>query len=220
MDPEHRLSHPSVGSVNRQLDPSVRSVGPCVIEALRDATRSRHAQLSASPAMSRLFDAAYTIPEYQSHLGRLLGLFEPLECAVACAADPEDPVRTLERSSALREDLTIMGATASDINALERCRWLPPIEPAGLYGYAYVILGSMMGGKIIVKRLRTILGPAASFHFYDDGNGCSEALWASFRSDMEKNGKDNVEAICATAVEIFDAYASWLSEPLLQKADR
>jgi hypothetical protein len=37
---------------------------------------------------------------------------------------------------------------------------------------------------------------------------------------MEKNGKDNVEAICATAVEIFDAYASGLSEPLLQKADR
>ena len=45
----------------------VQSVAPSVIEALRDATRSRHAQLSASPAMSRL----YTIPEYRSHLGRL-----------------------------------------------------------------------------------------------------------------------------------------------------
>jgi len=77
-----------------------------------------------------------------------------------------------------------------------------------------------MGGKIIVKRLRTILGPAASFHFYGDGNGRSESLWGSFCSDLEKNGKENVAAICATAVEIFDAYASWLSEPLLQKADR
>jgi heme oxygenase len=170
--------------------------------------------------MSRLFDVAYTIPEYQSHLGRLLGLFEPLECAVACAADPGNPVRALERSSALREDLTIMGATASDIDTLERCRWLPRIEPAGLYGYAYVILGSMMGGKIIVKRLRTILGPAASFHFYGDGNGRSESLWGSFCSDLEKNGKENVAAICATAVEIFDAYASWLSEPLLLKGNR
>jgi heme oxygenase len=170
--------------------------------------------------MSRLFDAAYTIPEYQSHLGRLLGLFEPLECAVACAADPGNPVRALERSRALREDLTSMGATASDIDALERCRWLPPIEPAGLYGYAYVILGSMMGGKIIVKRLQTILGPAASFKFYGDGNGRSDALWQSFRSDLQKNGKENIEAICATAVEIFDAYAAWLSEPTLQKGNR
>jgi heme oxygenase len=170
--------------------------------------------------MSRLFDAAYTIPEYRSHLGRLLGLFEPLECAVTCAAKAGHPLRALGRSSALREDLTIMGVTASDIDALERCRWLPRIEPAGLYGYAYVILGSMMGGKIIVKRLRTILGSAASFHFYGDGNGRSESLWASFCSDLEKNGKDDKEAICATAVGIFDAYASWLSEPILQKANR
>jgi heme oxygenase len=199
------------------LSPPVQSVASSVIEALRDATRSRHAQLGSSPAMSRLFDVAYTIPEYQSHLSRLLGLFEPLEYAVACAADPENPVRALERSSALREDLTVMGATASDIDALERCRWLPRIEPAGLYGYAYVILGSMMGGRIIVKRLRTILGPAASFRFYGDGNGRSESLWASFCSDLEKNGRENVDAICATAVEIFDAYASWLSEPLQQK---
>ncbi len=113
-----------------------------------------------------------------------------------------------------------MGATASDIDALDRCPWLPPIEPAGIYGYAYVILGSMMGGKIIVKRLRTILGPAASFHFYGDGNGRSESLWASFCSDLEKNGKDDQEAICATAVGIFDAYASWLSEPFPQKGSR
>jgi heme oxygenase len=202
------------------LNPPVQGVAATVIEALRDATRSRHAQLSASPAMSRLFDSAYTIPEYQSHLGRLLGLFEPLECVVACASDPENPVRALERSSTLRKDLTIMGATASDIDALERCRWLPSIQPAGLYGYAYVILGSMMGGKIIVKRLRTILGPAASFHFYGDGNGRSQSLWESFCSDLENNGKDDIEAICATAVGIFDAYASWLSEPFLQKGNR
>jgi heme oxygenase len=170
--------------------------------------------------MSRLFDTAYTIPEYQSHLGRLLGIFEPLECAVCCAADPGNPVRALERSSALREDLTLMGATTSDIDALERCRSLPRIEPAGLYGYAYVILGSMMGGKIIVKRLQTILGPTASFHFYGAGNGRSESLWASFFSDLQKNGKGDKEAICATAVGIFDAYASWLSEPIHQKDNR
>ena len=201
------------------LSPPPQSVAASVIEALREATRSRHAQLGASPAMSRLFDSAYTIPEYQSHLGRLLGLFEPLESAVACAADPENPVRTLARSISLREDLTLMGATPGDIDALDRCPWLPPIEPAGLYGYAYVILGSMMGGKIIVKRLRTVLGPAASFHFYGDPNGRSDALWASFCSDLEKNGNDHKEAICATAIAVFDAYASWLSEPALPEGN-
>lgn len=169
--------------------------------------------------MSRLFDADYKIHEYQSHLGRLLGLFEPLEYAVACAADPENPMRTLERSRALREDLTLMGATASDIEGLERCSWLPSLAPAGLYGYAYVVLGSMKGGKIIVKRLRSTLGPAASFHFYGDGNGGSDALWASFCSELEARGKGNVEVICATAVAVFDAYAAWLAGPLRQPGD-
>src|SRR5664279_1671863 len=92
---------------------------PAVIEALRAATRSRHEQLGNSTAMLRLFDAAYTISEYRSHLGRLLGLFEPLERAAARAAHPSAPVYSFQRSSALRQDLRIMGATAEDIDALE-----------------------------------------------------------------------------------------------------
>jgi heme oxygenase len=187
-----------------------------VIEALRDATRSLHAQLGASPAMLRLFAIDFTILEYKAHLGRLLGLFEPLECAVACAAGGADSIRALGRSHALREDLRIMGSTARDIDALERCSWLPFIDPAGLYGYAYVVLGSMKGGKIIVKRLRSILGPAASFHFYGYGNGGSDSLWATFCSELEAHGRENVGAICATAVAIFEAYAAWLSRPIRQ----
>ncbi len=189
------------------------------MDTLRDATRSRHAQLSASPAMSRLFDVGYNVAEYRSHLGRLLGFFEPLERAVACGADVAGSIPAFERSSALHKDLNTMGATPSDIAALERCRWVPSIDPASLYGYTYVILGSMMGGKIIVKRLRSVLGPTASFHFYGNGNGRPEALWTSFCLDLEKNGKHNVEAICAAAVGIFDAYAAWLSEPSLQSGN-
>jgi len=191
-------------------------VAPGVIGTLRDATRLRHANLGASQAMSRLFDAGYTVSEYRAHLGRLLGLFEPLESAVACAAKPGDFVLDLERSSALREDLRFMGATAAEVDALERYHWVSPIDPAGLFGYAYVIVGSMMGGQIIVKRLRSILGPTASFNFYGNENGHPEALWASFCSELEENGKYDVEAICSTAVEIFDAYAAWLSQPLPQ----
>ena len=190
------------------------SNGPSsVIEALREATRSRHIKLAASPAMARLFDAGYTISEYREHLSRLLGLFEPLEHAVAEATPPGDPVRGLQRSGALRDDLRAMGATRQDIESLERYGGFAPIEPAGVPGYTYVILGSMMGGKIVVKSLRAILGQDAGFRFYGDGKGCPETLWASFCSDLEENGND-VQAICATAVTIFDAYAAWLPGPI------
>jgi heme oxygenase len=170
--------------------------------------------------MARLFDADYTLSEYRQHLGRLLGLFEPLERAVASAAGPQNPLRDLQRSSALIHDLSSMGLTSGEIDSLERYggRW--PIEPASLHGYTYVTLGSMMGAKIIVKRLRAVLGPEASFQFYGDGNGRSEALWTSFCSELEKTDKENVPKICATAVAIFDAYDEWLSAPVLAAGSR
>ncbi|MGI9145936.1 MAG: biliverdin-producing heme oxygenase [Chloroflexota bacterium] len=151
-----------------------------VINALRSATRSQHAQLAASEPMRRLFDAAYTVAEYRAHLGRLLGLFEPLERAAAQASDPSVPVLGLHRASALRADLVHLGAATSEIESLERCGHLPRLELAGLRGYTYVMLGSM----------------------------------------LEANGQNDVQAICATAVGIFDAYAAWLATPLPYFAPR
>ena len=203
------------------LNQPLESGVPGIIEALRGATRSRHARLASLPAMVRLFAADYDISEYRAHLGRLLGIFEPLECAVAKAADADDPVCVLQRSTDLRQDLRIMGATTKDIAALERCPRLPTIAREGLRGYTYVMMGSMLGGSIIIKRLRAVLGPAASFCFYGGGSAPYESAWAAFCSDLEneKDGKD-VQAICATAVGIFDAYAAWLSELLPQNGSR
>jgi heme oxygenase len=198
--------------LSRTLEPGT----PAILEALRCATRSQHASLAASSGMARLFHPAYTVSEYRAHLGQLLGLFEPLERAAGNVTNSGDVVHTLRRSSSLHEDLRIMGGTAEDISALKRCRQLPPITRAGLPGYNYVILGSMLGGKIIVKRLRAILGPDASFLFYGDGIGRFEALWASFCADLKENSEHDVQEICATAVRVFDAYAAWLSQPFPQ----
>jgi heme oxygenase len=203
--------------LNRPLESGV----PGIIEALRGATRSRHARLASLPAMLRLFEGDYAISEYRAHLSRLLGFFEPLECAVAKATAPEDQALRLHRSNDLREDLRIMGATARNIAAIERCTLIPPIATAGLRGYTYVIMGSMLGGRILIQRLRAVLGPAASFCFYGGGSVPYEVAWAGFCSDLEeeKDG-ENVQSMCATAVGIFDAYTAWLSEPPAQSGNR
>ena len=113
--------------LNHPLESGVSNI----IEALRVATRSRHATLASIPAMLRLFEADYGISEYRAHLGRLLGFFDPLECAAAMIAAPGDQVCGLHRSSDLREDLCIMGATATDLAALERRPLLPLSPPPG-----------------------------------------------------------------------------------------
>jgi heme oxygenase len=166
--------------------------------------------------MARLFEPSYTISEYRVHLGRLLGLFEPLERTAGAAADPADPVHFMQRSIALREDLEIMGDSSTDLGALEQCSWVPVMTRAGLPGYKYVILGSMLGGKIIASQLRSVLGPEASLRFYGDENGSSGALWASFRRELESTPTQDKETICSTAMNIFDLYAGWLSSPMMR----
>jgi heme oxygenase (biliverdin-IX-beta and delta-forming) len=196
--------------LNRPSEPGV----PSVIGALRDATRSRHESLASSPGMSRLFACDYTISEYRAHLARLLGFFEPLENTASHGANAETSPSVVRRSTDLREDLRVMGASAHDIAAIERCQRLPTFAPGGLHGYTYVVLGSTLGAKNIVKRLRAVLGPSASFRFYGDEDGLYLAAWSAFRSELEGGGENDVEPICATAVGIFDAYAAWFAAPL------
>jgi heme oxygenase len=186
-----------------------------VIEALRFATRSRHAALASSPSLKRLFASDFTLAEYISHLGCLLGLFEPLERAAAQAAGPSLPA--LQRSKDLLDDLRIMGVSAEEIDAFERCSRIPSFSAAGLLGYSYVMRGSMLGGKIIARQLRTVLGPGVSYRFYGGNQPQNdESHWASFCADLEEHGKEDVQAICATAVQVFDLYAEWLSHPFQQ----
>jgi heme oxygenase (biliverdin-IX-beta and delta-forming) len=188
---------------------------PGVIENLRLATCSRHARLASSPAMVRLFAANYTLSEYRDHLGCLLGLFEPLERAAAHAAGSGQPLSALQRSKDLHDDLSAMGSSADEIDAFERCPYVPSLPAAGLRGYLYVMLGSMLGGEIIVRRLRSMFGGDASYRFYGGTEPQSYAShWTSFCSDIEEHGKEDVQMICVTAVQVFDLYAAWLSEPL------
>jgi len=184
------------------------------IEKLRNATRSRHANLESIPAMSRLFAVDYTVSEYQSHLGRMLGLIEPLERAASLAAEAGQPVPVPLRSTDLRSDLIAMGTTQVEIDSFERCLHIPSLSVPGLPGLTYVVLGSTFGGRVIAKQLLKVLGSRGSYCFYGNGQQKWEAQWACFRSDLEKTGEQDVEAICATAVEVFDLYARWLADPL------
>lgn len=194
------------------LSPGPEAGITSALEALREATRSRHVKLASCRAMARLFDPDYSVSEYRDHLGRLLGLFEPLEHAVASVAGPSHLVRSIRRVRDLREDLSRMGAGATEIDAFERCPCLPPIAAEGVHGYAYVALGSLLGAKIIVKQLRTVLGQGASFGFYGDEKGRYEGLWRIFLQNLEENGRNDIPAICLTAAGIFDAYEAWFSQ--------
>lgn len=186
---------------------------PPVLAALRTATRSRHAALDATAAMVRLFEPTYTLAEYRTHLGDLLGLFAAFEAAASRSATACDPAPLHRRSLDLRDDLAIMGVDAAGIDRLGEVRVAADFPAGGLRGYTYVILGSMLGGRVVVKHLRSVLGPSASLRFYGAGETGAIALWESFCADLGTARDVDVRAICATAATVFDAYADCLSSP-------
>jgi len=181
-----------------------------MLDLLRTETRSRHAALGASAAMVRLFEPTYTAAEYRVHLGRMLGLFEALEDAALRGATPGDPAPPHRRSIDLRHDLRLMGVDAAGIDGFERCRTITQFSAGGMRGYTYVMLGSMLGGKLVVKHLRSVLGPAASLRFYGAGESGAIGLWETFCADLATAPHADARAICDTASAVFDAYAGWL----------
>lgn len=189
-----------------------RSAGlPGVREALRAATHSRHVAVAETAPMRRLFATDYCLAEYRLHILRLLGFFEPCEHAVALAAGRAGR-HLVRRAPALRADLAALGFAERDIAAAARCTTLPPITADGAPGCLYVLLGSMLGGRVVAQHLRRVFGNRVSLQFYGAGVGESDERWTSFCRDLERQPSANVGAICGAAGATFDAYAMWLRD--------
>jgi heme oxygenase len=185
---------------------------PGVRETLRAATHARHAAVADTAPMRRLLATDYSLQEYRLHILRLLGFFEPLEHAVAFAVGPDSGRHLFRRAPALRMDLAASGYSQRDIEAAARCTTLPHVTAEGASGCLYVLLGSMLGGRMIAQHLRRVLGGQVSLQFYGAGAGESDERWTSFCHDLELQPGVNVRALCGAACATFDAYALWLQD--------
>jgi heme oxygenase len=180
-------------------------------DVLRAATRARHVAVGNLPGMRRIFADDYSSEEYAAHLARMLGFFEPLERVAADRLTAAAAPHFLPRAAALRGDLAHMGWTAAQIAAVERCASLPDVPPEGIFGYLYVVLGSMLGGRIIEQRLSGVLGARAGLRYYGEGSGASDDRWATFCCALDAADRERLGAICDTANAIFTAFERWMT---------
>lgn len=181
---------------------SVRSI-------LKQASHSRHIRLGKLPAMRRIFADDFTIAEYQAHIAQLLGFFEPMEQAIVRAMPRELIPDVFRRAGVLHDDLSAMGWTAMQVASVRRCTHVPDIPPAGLRGYLYVVLGSMLGGQVIARHLRRQLGPRISLKFYGGSDGENDSRWTAFLADLERSKRGDLEIISAAMHATMDAFAAW-----------
>jgi heme oxygenase len=198
---------PSLQSETPPTEPTFGAVP--ILAAIRDATRSAHERIEAAPAMLRLMSADYTPAEYGRHLSRLLGFYEPLEAALAHAGTDVQTSLYANRSRLLCLDLNEFGLTLAQVDALPRCGDLPLLDAGNLLGGRYVCEGASLGGQIIARRLRQSLGTARGFAFYHDDAGLTGRNWKAFCAYLETRADVSVEAVCASALAVFEALGRW-----------
>ncbi|MBR0926409.1 biliverdin-producing heme oxygenase [Bradyrhizobium diazoefficiens] len=174
-----------VSDVSTQVDRSF----PGLRERLRDATAAAHRELDAQLSS---FDLT-VLTGYRRFLQASAGALLPLEAALVVAGVtdifPDWPERA--RSAAIAADLGRLGSAApSPVSVL-------PLTPGGLLGTMYVLEGSRLGAKFLLKEVAEAADPRISAATLYLRHGAGQRLWQSFLAKLESEACDEVEVIAA-----------------------
>ena len=161
---------------------------PPILEQLRQHTRDGHDRLEAQ---LHLLDEALSATRYEALLVRFHAVWQGLEPRLASRLDRAfwAPRRRLPWLDA---DLAALGlAPPAPVAAPELA------DEAAALGALYVVEGSTLGGRIILRHLdRLGLQPATYFAGYGDATG---AMWKGFVARLEAAPPDAAPAILAGA---------------------
>lgn len=155
-----------------------------ILTAVRAATRPLHDALEADLDMvSRLTTEAGR----RQVLAAFLGIYEPAEQTLAPLLAPLPALDYPQRLKAprLRADLADLGLTDGAIAALPRSA--PPrlTSAAEALGFAYVLEGATLGGRIIRRRVLAAGQPATGLSFFDFYGAETGPRWQAFCAVLE-----------------------------------
>lgn len=146
-------------------------------ERLRDATSAAHRELDAQLSS---FDLT-VFSGYRRFLQANAGALLPLEAALVEAGVaeifPDWPERA--RSHAIATDLARLGRDAQATVSV------PPMTPGGVLGTMYVLEGSRLGAKFLLKTIADSADPRIGEATAYLGHGAGKRLWQSFLSRLQ-----------------------------------
>jgi heme oxygenase (biliverdin-IX-beta and delta-forming) len=186
---------------------------PSRMQRLKQATRSAHDRIErAFP----VFDQSLTLARYAQVVRALYGFYAPLEQLCENVVGPSTPLDLRKRMKLafLATDLTALGHTSIDIQALPICRALPLLTDASqAMGVLYVLEGATLGGQIIAQRVRHILGidafsGAAFFAGYGDQ---TRAMWMRLAAHVDAMPGLDVATAIVAAGQTFETLGGWLT---------
>jgi heme oxygenase len=189
-------------------------------EPLSAQLRARTAPLHTQS--ERLLGLPHSITgraDYIAWLGRFLGLYDPLERRLAGFAEwPALGIDLASRSltQGLTADLVALGADPTDSPRAAEAD-LPPLPSlAHAIGALYVLEGSALGGRIILRDLQGRLGDhlGEATRFFGGRGERLGPMWNSFRGVLDRFGETHpqlTDAVQSGADATFTALIRWFT---------
>ncbi|MCR0983226.1 biliverdin-producing heme oxygenase [Roseomonas populi] len=173
-------------------------------DRLRAETRPDHDRLENG---LRLADPGLTPARYRAVLERFYGFWAGWEPRLAAALGDDAFFAPRRRLYLLQDDLRALGIRPEGLPACLP----PPLRDRGeAMGSLYVMEGSTLGGRVILKRLDEI-GLAEGARSYFAGHGeATGAMWRSFLARLE--AEPDAEAVLRGAKDTFATLADWMLE--------
>jgi heme oxygenase len=184
--------------------------------ALRLATAREHESVERALGLP---GAIESLADYRRWLSRFFGIYSPLEERLRGFPEWDAwgiSIAASGQSAALRRDLVALGCAIPEIE-LASAGDLP-----GLHGFApalgalYVLEGSKLGGRIMLKDLCGRLGDEiAGADAFFRGNGAETMpAWIAFRTALDRffvERPDESAEVVRGAKETFQAIERWMA---------
>ncbi|MCP3391601.1 biliverdin-producing heme oxygenase [Bradyrhizobium sp. CCGB12] len=171
---------------------------PGLRERLRDATAAAHRELDAQLSS---FDLT-VMAGYRRFLQASAGALLPLEAALVEAGVarmfPDWPERS--RSAAIAADLARLGSAAQPTVSV------PPLTSSGMLGTMYVLEGSRLGAKFLLKEVADLADPRIAEATSYLGHGAGKRLWQSFLWKLQSEEACDENQVIEAAHAAFAAF--------------
>lgn len=174
-----------------------------VLTALRAATAERHTQLDTRTPLAA---EAPDLRAYRDHLYLLAAWLAPLQPVLAAQAQPQPGLPPRDYLSLIRADLAHPALAGLPALPVLQPAMLSELDDAAfLWGVAYVVEGSQLGGAVLYKRLAEQLAPHPLA--YLRGAGSPGPRWQQFLAALRAAvvTERQIEQACRGARQAFDS---------------
>jgi len=190
---------------------------PTFLEKLRAATTESHTGLETLPVSTSIMNPAVTDKEYALYLGLMHDVVKDAEENIFPVVYKNvEGLDVHPKAQFIDADLKTLGvAKAQASNPLTQNLDVAAITPAFAFGVMYVIEGSSLGGRVILKNINGALGhDSESGATYFSGYGAQTGShWKAFLGALIQYAdvNDSEEEIIAGANFAFDAISAHLT---------